>query len=480
MQVKVLKNEGLSYELEITIPANDIDERVDTKLQEVGKTIKMPGFRPGKVPMKLVKQRYGKAVLGEVLEGAVNDTSVKAMEDNKIKPAIQPKIEVKEFDEGKDLVYTISLEALPEVKVSDLKKIKLEKPICKVEEKEVNEALENIAKVQKDSTPIKGKRASKEGDIVVIDFKGKRADGHEVPGMSAEGTDLELGSGTFIPGFEEQLIGKKAGEELEVKVTFPENYGHEELAGQDAVFEVKINEIREVKPAEINDDFAKKSGFENLDKMKEAVKAQIASEYEKLSRMKVKRSLLDILDKEHKFDLPQAMVDMEFDAIVKQVEHDHSHHEHGEGEECNHEITDEDKEELKAIAERRVRLGLVLAEIGNENKITVSDQELQRAVITEAQRYPGQEKQIFDFYSKNKQALESLRAPLFEDKVVDYILELADVKEKEVSLEELQKEDEEEEVKASTSKKKSTKKKDSKDKKTTKTTKTTKKAAAKK
>ena len=457
MQVKEIKHDGLNHELEITLKAKDIDVRIDQRLKEVSQTIRMPGFRPGKVPMNIMKKRYGKAVLGEVLESAVNETSDKVLKDKGLKPALQPKIEVKEFDEGKDLVYSMNVEVLPQIKVADVKGLKLEKPVAKVDSKEVDNALERIASNNETTEEIKTKRASKDGDILVIDFHGRTADDNvEHPGMHAHGHKLKLGSGQFIAGFEEQLVGKKAGDKVEVKVSFPENYGAAELAGRDAIFDVDVNAIHEAKKAEINDELAAQLGLKDLEALRKAVEEQAQKELDQHSRMKLKKALLDILDEKHNFDVPKGMLDMEYDAIVRQVEMENAQSGNGD------KLSDEEKEELKVIAERRVRLGLVLSEIGNSNKIQVADADLQRAVISEAQKYPGQEKQVFDYYSKNRQALESLRAPLFEEKVVDFILELADVKEKEVSVDDLTSKDEDEAPKAKkpAAKKKAAAKKD--------------------
>ena len=438
MQVKQLKQEGLNHELEITVKADEIAGHVDTRLTELSKTVKIPGFRPGKVPLAIMKQKYGKAVMGEVLEAAVNDTSQKAMKDKDLTPALQPKIEVKSFDEGEDLVYTMEVEVLPEFDLKDYKGFKLTKQIAKADESAIDEALERIASVRKTSEPISGKRASKSGDIVVIDFDGRTADDDvKQPGMAAEGHHLELGSNQFIPGFEDQLTGKKAGDKVEVKVTFPEEYGAAELAGRDAIFDVEIHEIRESVPAVIDDEFAKSLGMEDLKALREAVAQQTNQEFDNHSRLKLKKELLDQLDDSHSFDIPQGMKDMEMQNIMHQVKMDNQ--KRG----VDADPTDEEKEELELIAERRVRLGLVLSKIGNENNIQVGDPELQQAVIQEAQKYPGQEKDVFDYFAKNREALESLRAPIYEDKVVDFILELADVKEKEVSVEELTADEEE-------------------------------------
>lgn len=439
MQVKEIKSEGLKYEMEVTLTAKEIDKHVDERLAEIAKTAKMPGFRPGKVPMPVLKQRYGKSVMGEVLEKAVNDTTQKVFEDKKIKPALQPKIEVVSFDEGSDLTYKMEVESLPEIKVQDYKKYELEKPVAKVADKEIDEALERVAANNADAQPISGKRASKDGDILLINFKGRTADDNvEHEGMAAEGHQLKLGSGQFIPGFEEQLVGKKAGETVEVKVSFPEQYGAADLAGRDAIFDVEIREIQEEKTPEINDEFAKRLGMDDLAALRKAITEQIQKEYDQVSRMRLKRVLLDKLDDEHDFDLPQGMVDLEYDSILRQVKQERQQ----QAQEGEPELEEGEEEELKAIAERRVRLGLILSEVGVANNIQISDQELQRAVIEEAQKYKGQEAQVFEYFRNNRQALEGLRAPLFEEKVVDFIVEQIKVKEKEVSAEDLVKEDE--------------------------------------
>lgn len=441
MSVKETKSEGLSHEYEVTVPANDIDKAIDAELQRVGKSLRVPGFRPGKVPMKVMRQKYGKAVMGEVLEKVVNDNTQKILKDKKITPAMQPKIEVKSFADGEDLVYTMAVEAMPEIELKSFKNLKLEKPVAEVDDKAVKTTLERLAAQSKSSKPIEGKRAAKKGDIVNIDFNGRTADDNvEQPGMQAKGHNLELGSGQFIPGFEDQLIGKKAGEKVEVKVSFPKEYGAKDLAGRDAIFDVEIHEIREVTKAEPNDEMAKNFGFETLDGLKDAVRQQLQGEYENASKMKMKRALLDQLDEDYDFVLPQGMVDMEYEQISRQIESENA--QQGKAEK----LSATEQKELKEIAQRRVRLGLILSRVGQENKIQVQDQELQQAVIREAQKYPGQEQQVYEFYSKNRQALESLRAPLFEEKVVDYLVELAEVKEKKVSADELMRDEDDDHV----------------------------------
>ncbi len=452
MQVKEIKAEGLSRELEITVPLKEIEGHVEARLKEVGKTVRIQGFRPGKVPMNILKKRYGRAVMGEVLERAVNESSAKALSDKKIKPAGQPKIEVKEFDEGKDLTYKMEVEMLPEIKLMDFTKLKIEKPVAKPEKKEVDAALERIAENNSATKKVDDDRATKKGDIVVMDFHGRTADDNVMhDGMHAHGHKLELGSGQFISGFEDQLIGKKAGEKVEVKVTFPAEYGASELAGRDAIFDVDVHEIHEKAKAEVNDDLAKSLGFDSLDAVREAIEQQMQGEYDQFTRMRMKKQLLDQLDEKHDLEAPARMVEMEYDSIIQQAEREQASNPDAE------KLSDDDKAELKEIAGRRVRLGLILSEVGNENNVSVSNQELQAAVIREAQKFPGQEKAVFEFYQKNQNALEAMRAPLFEDKVVDLILDKASVTEKEVSVEELTADDEEEtkpKKKASSSKKK--------------------------
>lgn len=437
MQVKELKSEGFSRELQVTVPANEIEKHIETRLKEVGKTVKLPGFRPGKVPMDMLKQRYGRAVMGEVLESAVNDMTAKVLKERKLRLATQPKIEVQEYDEGKDLTYNMKVDLLPDFDVMDIDGFEIDKPVAKIEDKEITETLGKIAEHHKSSKKIEEDRATKKGDIVMMDFHGRtKDDGVEHEGMHAHGHKLELGSGQFIPGFEDQLIGKKAGDKVEVEVTFPENYGAKELAGREAIFDVDINEIHEQTESKIDDEFAKTLGYDDEKALREAVKYQLSSDYENQTRMKMKRQLLDILDAGHDFDIPEAMAEAELEAIQTQIEEERKTNPEAE------ELTDEEKGELEAIAERRVRLGLVLAEIGTKQNIQVNDQELQRAVISEAQKFPGQEKMIFDYYQGNPQALENLRAPLFEDKVVDFIFDKAKITEKEVSVDELMAEDE--------------------------------------
>lgn len=439
MQVKEIKSEGLNRELEITVPLKEIEGHVETRLKDVGRKVKIQGFRPGKVPMNILKKRYGRAVLGEVLELAVNQSSAKAMKERNIRPAGQPKIEVKEFDEGKDLTYKMEVEVLPDIKLMDFSSLSLEKPVAKPNPTSVEETLQRLADNSRASKKIEDDRATKKGDIVVIDFHGRtKDDGVAHEGMHAHGHKLELGSGQFIPGFEDQLIGKKAGMKVEVEVTFPENYGASELAGREAIFDVEIHEIHETEPGKIDDELAKRMGYDTVQALREAVEHQTQHELDQQSRMKLKRALLDQLDEAHAVEAPKRMAEAEYESILQQIERERQMQKDEES------LSDEEKEELKEIAGRRVRLGLVLSEVGNKENIKVTNQELQQGVIREAQKYPGQEKLVFEFYQKNPQALESLRAPIFEEKVVEFILGKAKISEKSVSAEDLMKDDEEE------------------------------------
>jgi trigger factor len=448
MQVKELSAEGLKRAYEVVVEASEIEQRVDKRLDELKKTIKMPGFRPGKVPVTLLKKQYGKSVRGEVLEQAVNEGSQQAINDNELKPALRPKIELKSFEDGGNLEFSMELEVLPEVPKVDLKTIELTRPKAEVTDEAMADALENFSKrFQEYEAPAKA-RKSKDGDRLTIDFVGK-VGGEEFDGGKADDFPLVLGSGSFIPGFEDQLIGKKVDEDVEVNVTFPEAYGAENLAGKDAVFEVKVKEIAEPKPVELTDDLAKGQGFDDLDALKTTMRESMERDYGNLSRARVKRSLLDHFADNVKFEVPAGMVDLEFEAVWKQIEEELKN---------NPDQTDKSEDELKAeykdIAERRVRLGLILSDIGQANELQVEQAELNQAMMEQVRRFPGQEKQVFEYFQKNPQAVEQLRAPIYEDKVVDFVLEMAKVEDQTVSVEDLMKDPDEEEANAKSAKKK--------------------------
>jgi trigger factor len=456
MKIEALKKDKLNHEYKVIMDDAEIQQKMDARLKEISQTVKMKGFRPGKAPLNMVRAQYGEALKGEILERAVNDGATQAINENELRPAMQPKIEVNSFEDGKGLEFTMSVELLPEIKLMDFKKVSLTRKTAEPDAKTIAEALERVAENQKTSKPVEEKRALKKGDIAIINFDGK-VDGERRPGMKGEGHPLELGSASFIPGFEEQLIGKKTDDKVEVKVTFPEDYGSTELAGKEAVFDVEVKDIHKPVKPEIDDDFAKSLGFDDKKALEEAIKDQMQREYDQMSRMHLKRDLLDALDEAHKFDLPHGMVHAEEHNILHQVADQMKIKES--------EIADSEKKEYADIAARRVKLGLVLAEVGRENKIEINQQELQQAVIREAQRYPGQEQQVFEMYQKNPQALESLKAPLFEDKVVDFILEIATLDDNQVSVDELMKDPDEDASEAKpASKKKPAAKKDAKSK----------------
>ncbi|MTI08475.1 trigger factor [Curvivirga aplysinae] len=444
MQINETKNEGLSREYTVTVSASDIDARVDTRLQEVGKTINLPGFRKGKVPLTILRQRFGKSVMGEVLEAAVNESSSEVVSKNELRPAMQPKIEIESFDEGKDLVFKMGVECMPEIKEMDFASIELTKYKAKIEESEVDEALERIAKDFRKSEPVAKARKAKEGDVVVIDFKGS-VDGVEFPGGAGEGHNLELGSGQFIPGFEEQLVGAKPGDSLEVNVTFPEEYHAEDLKGKAAVFAVDVKELREYVETAIDDELAKNLGLDDLDQLKSNISERLEADYDQFARNRTKRQLLDALQEGHDFEVPAGMVEQEFDSIWKQFE------QAKEAGQLDEDDASKDEDELKAeyreIAVRRVMLGLLLSEIGTKNNIQVAQDDLNKAIMNEARKYSGQEMQVMQYYQQNPEAMASLQAPIFEDKVVDFLVEMAKVTEEEISVEELVKDPDEAESK---------------------------------
>ena len=437
MQVTEENNEGLQREFVITLEASEIDEKVQSRLREIGKNQKIPGFRPGKAPMSILKQRFGQAVMGEVLERAVGDSSQQVIQERGLRPAGQPDISVESFDEGQDLVYRMKLELLPDIEPMDFSQISVTTQKIEVPDHEVDEALERLASQQKESKPVEEPRPARKGDILVVDFSGE-VDGEKYPGMEAEDHHLELGSNRFVEGFEDQLIGIQPGEEKTVEVTFPEGYMNSQLSGKTAQFHVKVKELREAEPVEINDEFAQKFGEEDLNGLKERVRDQIRQDYERLTRQRTKRQLLDQLADGHSFDVPQSMVDSEFNAIWQQIEQDRQN---GQLDAEDAEKSEEQlQEEYKQIAERRVRLGLLLSEVGRNQQIDVTQEELNKALIEEVQRYPGREREVFEHYQNSQDALQNLRAPIYEDKVIDYILELANTEERQVTTDQLREE----------------------------------------
>ncbi len=440
MQVEEIKIEGLRREFKVAVDAAEIEDKITYKLEEYAKTVKMPGFRPGKVPVSLLRKRFGESLRGEILEQAVNDSSLQTINERGLRPAAQPKIEVTSFEEGGDLEYTMEFDVMPEIEPCDFSKIKLERMVVGVDEKELDEAIERLADMHKTSEAITTDRKSKNGDILVINFTGK-VDGEEFAGGSAEDYNLELGSGSFIPGFEDQLVGVKAGANVDVNVTFPEEYGATDLAGKDAVFAVEVKEIHEATPAVIDDELAKKFGKENLKDLREAVNEERQREFQQVARMRLKRALLDELSELHDFEVPESLATEEFEAIWQQYEQSRDAGELDD--EDKDKSDDEHKADFQEISERRVRLGLLLSEVGRLNEIQLGQDEINQRLFQEAQRYQGQEQQVLEFYRNNPQAMQSLTAPLYEDKVIDFILELAKIEDRTVTLEELLAEPEE-------------------------------------
>ncbi|WP_339914441.1 trigger factor [uncultured Brevundimonas sp.] len=446
MQVVEKSNEGLSRVLAVTIPAAELNTKLDAKLKEVAPQVKLKGFRPGKVPVSHVRKTFGRDMMGEIINTALNESSQKAMEDAKLRAAAPAEMKLtSDMDKvivgQEDLVYEMSLEVMPDFTPVDPKTIKLSRPTYEASDADLAEALKELAGQAKSYEDKTGKTVkAADGDELTIDFLGK-LDGEPFEGGAAEDAQLVIGSNRFIPGFEEQLKGAKVGEEKVLNVTFPEDYQAKHLAGKAVTFDVTVKAIKAEVEAKVDDEFAKRVGLESLDKLKELMRDNLNQQYKGAARFKLKRALLDELDKAHTFDLPPKMVDAEFEGIWKQVEAD---------KEAGN-LPPEDakksekklKDEYRKIAERRVRLGLVLAEIGRANNVGVTDQELNNAIMAEARNYPGQEKAVLDFYRQNPDAAASMRAPIYEEKVCDLIFDMAKVKDTPISKEELLKEDDE-------------------------------------
>ena len=445
IQVVEKSSEGLSRVIAVTIPQGDLSARLDARIAEIAPTMKLKGFRPGKVPAAHVRKMYGRELMGEIINDEVNTSSQKALDDAKLRPAapaeIKPVTDVEDVIAGKaDLAYEMSLEVMPDFTPMDAKDLKLTRPVHEPTDKEVDEAVAELAS-QNTTFEDKGGKAPKaaDGDQLTIDFVGK-IDGEAFEGGSATDAPLVIGSGRFIPGFEEQLKGAKVGDEKQIEVTFPADYGAAHLAGKAATFDVTVKALKAPKASAADDDFAKAIGVESLDKLKELVKQNLQANNDRQSRFKLKRALLDALDKGHDFPLPPKMVEAEFDGIWRQVEADKAA---GRLDEEDSKKSDKKlKADYMAIAERRVRLGLVLAEMGRSAGVTVSDQEVSNAIVAEARQYPGQERQVMDFYRQNPNATNALRAPIYEEKVCDWLFEQAKVSDKKVSRDDLFKDDE--------------------------------------
>ena len=448
MQVTETLSQGLKRAYKVVLPAKDLATRLDGQLVEMKSKAKINGFRPGKVPVSYLKRVYGKSVMADVVQSAVTEANRKIVEDNGLRLANEPKIDFptdqaeieKALAAEGDLSYSVNIEVLPKFEIGSFADVELERLVLKVTDPEVDEAMQRLGDRNRSFTPREAGEAAQSGDKTTIDFLGK-IDDVAFEGGAGTDTDLVLGSNTFIPGFEDQLIGAKAGEERKVNVTFPETYGAANLAGKAAVFDVTVKAVAAPGEVEFNDEFAKGFGLEDLEKLKEAIRGNLQGEYDRMSGEKLKRALLDALDKRFSFELPESLVEQEFAGIWQQVEAEQKR----SGKTFADENTTEEaaRVEYRGIAERRVRLGLLLAEVGDKAEVKITDDEMSAALVERVRQFPGQEKAIWDYYRNNQEALASVRAPLFEAKVVEHIVSQSKVTDKEVSKEELMKQDDE-------------------------------------
>ena len=438
MNVTETLSDGLKRELAVVIPASDLGAKLTAYLDEMRSRARINGFRPGKVPASHLRKLYGRQAMSEIVNEAVTEAVRKVAQDRNEKPALQPSVDIAEekleeiLNGNEDLAFAVSYEVLPEIVLADFAAISVVRPVAEVTEAEIDEEIAGIAKSVRSFEEKEG--AAADGDRLTFDFLGK-VDGEAFEGGAAEDFQLEIGSGRFIPGFEPQLVGLAVGEEKTITVTFPEDYGAANLAGKEATFDIKVKKVEAPAEVVLDDEFAKRFGIESLEKLKEAVREQISARYAGATRQKVKRALLDALDETHKFVVPELLLETEFDGIWRQLEADMAR----TGRTFADEDTTEEaaREEYRKIAERRVRLGLVLSHVGETNSLEVSDEEVQRALQEELRRYPGQERQIFEYYRKNPQAVAALRAPIYEDKVIDFLLGKASVVDQTVTKDEL-------------------------------------------
>lgn len=432
MEVKETLNEGLKRAYEVVVQSHIVENELNTRIKDLQSKIKIDGFRPGKVPASVVKKKHGEAILGEVLEKVISESSMKLLKEHNLRPAIQPKIDITSYEDGKDLVFTTAVEIFPDVPEVKWEKITLEKWVAKPEESEQKERLDRLADTYREWEPLKEDRKTKEGDKVIIDFEGF-IDGEAFDGGKAEDFHLILGSKNLIPGFEEQLVGKAKGELVEVKVTFPEDYNEASLAGKEALFKTTIKEILAAADAVIDDCLAEKVGYESLDKLKEALHEQIGQQYESLTVSKLKKELFDYLDENIKFDVPEGMLVSEKKILMETLSKANEQEEDKKEKKTAEEL----EKEAGKIAERRVRLGIILAETGRKEEVEIPENDIRQAMWEQAMRFPGQEEKVLDFYRNNPNAVEELKGPILEEKVVEIIIEKAAVTEKEVNIDEL-------------------------------------------
>src|SRR6516162_2573612 len=453
MQVTETAADGLKREYTITVPAGDLEQEITRRLGEIGQQVRLPGFRPGKVPMQILRTRFGPSVRGEVLQSTLQASSAEAISERKLRPALPPKVDIVSADEGADLEYKMAIELLPEIPEPSFAELDIERLVVEVPEEEVDGAIERIAEQQRKSEVVE--RPAENGDILIVDVEGRIGE-QEIPGAGGKDRPIVLGAGSSIPGFEDQLVGASAGEQRKVRITFPADYTVADLAGKDADFEVDVKEVRRRSPIAINDELGQAVGLENLAELRQELRQRLQRNYDAASRLRLKRSLLDKLAEGHDFPVPPGMVDLEFDNIWRQYETQKA---------LPPAVADADampaagaagadaipatpapgmsqsdeaaKGEYRRIAERRVRLGLLLAEVGRRNNITVGPDEVNQAIAREARRHPGHERQVIDFYRQNPGTIDTLRAPIFEDKVIDFIVELAKIGERKVTPQEL-------------------------------------------
>lgn len=454
MQITETKSEGLRREYKIVVPAADIEQKLSSRLQELSREVALPGFRRGKVPLAVVRKRYAASVMGEVLERALQESSNTAIAERELRPAGQPHIQVTDFEEGKDLEYTLAVDLMPKFEPIDFATLKLERLKTEPTDEEIDEAIAGMAGRHQRFKPVVTARLAQPGDQILIDFAGT-LNGVPFDGGSAKDWALTLGASRFVPGFEDNLVGRNAGDHVEFALRFPDDYANKQMAGKNTHFTVDIKEVREKVEVPVDDQLAKDLGLDDLAALRKAIREQMQKEYAQVSRLRLKRALLDALAATHDFEVPPGMVDVEFNAIWQQYQaeeahahdhdydHDHDHnHDHGHDHKHDQAAVADDPEaraEARQVAERRVRLGLLLGEVGRKHNVTITPEEMSRAVFTEASRYPGREKDVIEYVKRTPQALASIRAPLFEDKVVDFILEKAQISERQVSPEELMK-----------------------------------------
>ena len=460
MQVTETAADGLKREYTITVPAGDLEQEVTRRLGEIGRQVRLPGFRPGKVPMQILRTRFGPSVRGEVLQNTLQASSAEAISERKLRPALPPKVDIVSANEGADLEYKMAIELLPEIPEPSFAELDIERLVVEVPEEEVDGAIERIAEQQRKSEVVE--RPAENGDILIVDVEGRIGE-KEIPGAGGKDRPIVLGAGSSIPGFEDQLVGATAGERRKVRVTFPADYAVADLAGKDADFDVDVKEVRRRLPIAIDDELGQAVGLENLAELRQELRQRLQRDYDAASRLHLKRSLLDKLAEGHDFPVPPGMVDLEFDNIWRQYEASRETPPvvagpevipaAGEaGAEAIPSATDGDaiptaagpgqnddaaRAEYRRVAERRVRLGLLLAEVGRQNNITVTPDEVNQAITREARRHAGYERQVLDFYRQNPGAIDTLRAPIFEDKVIDFIVELAKIGERKVTPREL-------------------------------------------